>query len=117
MLVQGLLERRGARVTVVPDGQEAVQAWLNGQPDAVLLDVQMPRLGGVEALERIRRLEREQGRERTPAALVTAQDPAVCKRKLAAVDADTCLYKPVTEPLLKQALAELMARRSPGYRS
>jgi CheY-like chemotaxis protein len=40
-------------VGVAEDGEEAVELALAEQPDVVLLDIEMPRLGGLEAAERI----------------------------------------------------------------
>jgi DNA-binding NarL/FixJ family response regulator len=38
----------------VPDGQAAVEATVELQPDVVLMDIQMPRLNGIQAAEQIR---------------------------------------------------------------
>lgn len=51
---------RQADMTVVAqaaNGQEAVELWARHRPDVTLLDLQMPILDGVQALEQIRRLE------------------------------------------------------------
>jgi chemosensory pili system protein ChpA (sensor histidine kinase/response regulator) len=45
-VVSGVLEREGFRVVVAEDGMSAVQAVFRTQPDAVVMDVQMPRLSG-----------------------------------------------------------------------
>ena len=41
-------------VGAVGDGLEAVEAYRNTRPDVTLMDLQMPKLGGVEAIKRIR---------------------------------------------------------------
>lgn len=48
------LRERGHRVTVVADGQEAVERFQRERPEVVILDVMMPRLGGLEACARIK---------------------------------------------------------------
>ena len=53
VLVTHLLTAEGARVDVVGDGQEAVEAALSQDYDAVLLDLQMPVVDGYEALRRL----------------------------------------------------------------
>ena len=58
----GLLTKRGHTVTVVSDGREAVDALEREAFDLVLMDVQMPVMGGFEATAAIR------ARERGPAA-------------------------------------------------
>ena len=55
-----LLEDEGYEVKAVENGQEAVDALLQFQPDLVLLDQQMPVMTGVEALEKIKSLHPNQ---------------------------------------------------------
>jgi two-component system sensor histidine kinase/response regulator len=57
----GLLSRRGHAVTVVNNGREAVDALASHTFDLVLMDVQMPEMGGFEATAAIRARERETG--------------------------------------------------------
>ncbi len=49
-----ILERGGHKVDAVPDGLRAVEALHRQRYDLVLLDVQMPVMGGLEAAARIR---------------------------------------------------------------
>jgi PAS domain S-box-containing protein len=57
----GLLTRRGHTVTIATNGLEAVDAIDRGTFDVVLMDVQMPEMGGFEATAAIRARERERG--------------------------------------------------------
>lgn len=52
------LLRAGFEVTCAGDGQEALDIWngADGSFDVIVLDATMPRLGGVEAMERIRKI-------------------------------------------------------------
>ncbi|WP_051379022.1 ATP-binding protein [Derxia gummosa] len=74
-----LLRQAGARVTVAEDGIVAVALAREHGFDAVLMDVQMPRLDGLGATRQIRRLP---GRERLPIIAMTAnayaEDRASC---------------------------------------
>jgi len=56
-----ILEKRGHDVTIVNNGREAVAALEHGAFDVVLMDVQMPELGGFEATAIIRETERTTG--------------------------------------------------------
>jgi signal transduction histidine kinase/DNA-binding response OmpR family regulator len=57
----GLLTRRGHQVTVAHDGAEALAALETATFDVVLMDVQMPVMGGLEATAAIRERERATG--------------------------------------------------------
>ena len=59
VLVVGILERAGAQITAVKDGKLALDAALaareNGNPfDIILMDIQMPLMGGDEATKLLR---------------------------------------------------------------
>jgi two-component system response regulator MprA len=93
------LELQGYQVDLAADGAEALaQLESNGQPDAVVLDILMPGIDGLEVCRRIR----ESGNE-VPVLMLTARD-AVGDR-VAGLDAgaDDYLVKPF-------ALEELLAR-------
>jgi len=66
-----LLQKAGHRVQTVGNGAEAVEAVRDGHYDAVLMDVQMPVMGGLEATRRIRALA-DQSRARIPIIAITA---------------------------------------------
>jgi len=61
-LVLHLLERRGHSVILAENGRQAVEAAEKHKFDLVLMDVQMPELGGLEATQAIREKERATGR-------------------------------------------------------
>jgi DNA-binding response OmpR family regulator len=51
----GLLTRRGFEVLVAGDGTEGLRLAAEAQPDAVILDIRMPGLDGIEVLRRLKR--------------------------------------------------------------
>ncbi|MGB0128096.1 MAG: response regulator, partial [Rhodocyclaceae bacterium] len=57
MLAQRLLEKAGHRVTIANNGEEGVERFESKRFDAILMDVQMPVMGGLEATEAIRARE------------------------------------------------------------
>jgi len=72
-VMQALLEKRGFKVTVVGDGQQAVTALAGRHPfDLVLMDMQMPVMDGLEATRHIRQRERESSQPRLPIIALTA---------------------------------------------
>lgn len=70
-LASSILRRAGHNAILVINGREAVDAVARERFDAVLMDVQMPVMGGFEATRLIRELESGSGR-RTPIIAVTA---------------------------------------------
>jgi two-component system response regulator MprA len=93
------LELEGYAVELASDGEEALdRLGSNGEPDAMILDLLMP---GVDGLEVCRRLRRE-GR-RLPILMLTARDEV--ENRVAGLDAGADDY--VTKPF---ALDELLAR-------
>ncbi|WP_133255235.1 hybrid sensor histidine kinase/response regulator [Phenylobacterium kunshanense] len=72
LVLRALLEPLGAEVTMVADGLEAVEAFSRGAFDVVLMDVQMPRMNGLDATQAIRELEARRGGPTTPILALTA---------------------------------------------
>jgi class 3 adenylate cyclase len=64
------LESRGYQVATAADGLEALQRMRELEPDLVLLDVSMPRLGGIEV---VRTMRADPALSATPVILVTAK--------------------------------------------
>jgi CheY-like chemotaxis protein len=54
-----LLTRRGHNVTTAEDGLQAFEAYKAGSYDVILMDVQMPVMGGIDSTREIRKYESE----------------------------------------------------------
>jgi signal transduction histidine kinase/NO-binding membrane sensor protein with MHYT domain/ActR/RegA family two-component response regulator len=91
-----ILASVGIPYASVENGQEAVDAMLSGDFDAVLMDIQMPVMDGLEATRRIRQWERDQSRGHTPIVIVSANGLAEHVEAGRAAGADAHLNKPVS---------------------
>ena len=95
----GLLTRRGHGVTVANNGIEALAALERGTFDLVLMDVQMPEMGGFEATAEIRRRERERGGHLRILAM-TAHAMTGDRERCLAAGMDGYLSKPIDPAML-----------------
>jgi two-component system, sensor histidine kinase and response regulator len=98
-----LLTKWKCEVDAVLDGVEAVAAWERGTYDAILMDVQMPRLDGYQATSRIRALETSRG-VRTPIIAMTANAMQGDDQRCFDAGMDDYVPKPVKPEMLEAAL-------------
>jgi DNA-binding response OmpR family regulator len=98
------LSYEGARVTVARNGVEAVQLHRELRPDLVLLDVMLPRLDGLEVLERIH------GQRNTPVILLTAKDALEDRVAGLEAGADDYITKPFQFPELVARIHAVLRR-------
>jgi CheY-like chemotaxis protein/anti-sigma regulatory factor (Ser/Thr protein kinase) len=104
-LLQVILSRLGADVTLAADGRAAMQAWAPGRFALLLLDINMPEMTGTEVIADIRRLERDAGLAPVPAFAVSANARPEQVETYVAAGFDGCIAKPFTVAALKGALS------------
>jgi len=97
-MLETLLRRDGYEVVVARDGEEALSAARETQPDLILLDIMMPKIDGIEVC---RRLKADPALGFTPIIMVTAMADA--KDLVAGFEAGGDDY--LTKPVDRQALA------------
>jgi CheY-like chemotaxis protein len=98
-LVLALLKQHGHHVVVVGDGRMAVQAAASEPFDVILMDVQMPEMGGFEATAAIRARERSTGGH-IPIIALTAHVMAGDREQCLAAGMDAFVPKPLRPPEL-----------------
>jgi PAS domain S-box-containing protein len=108
LVARDMLRRLGCAVEIAGDGVEALECMAEGRIDAVLMDVQMPRLDGREATRRWRERERSQGLPRLPIIALTAYALPEDREQCMQAGMDAFLSKPVSIAGLRGALAELV---------
>ena len=104
-VARAILEGAGIVVTIVNNGEEAVQAVQAAPFDAVLMDIQMPRMNGYEATRRIRALT--QGAE-MPIVAMTAHAMKGDEEKCLEAGMDGYISKPVNQDRLFHTLWRLI---------
>jgi two-component system, sensor histidine kinase and response regulator len=103
IVAAGILESLGYEVDLADDGRAGLEAVIASGPyDAVLMDVQMPRMDGFEATEKIRRHEGTQ--RRTPVIAMTASAIDGDRERCLAVGMDDYISKPVSREVIAATL-------------
>jgi osomolarity two-component system sensor histidine kinase NIK1 len=91
-----ILEKFGHRVSIVSNGEMAVEAVQRDTYDLILMDVQMPIMGGFEATQRIRQWERENNVQHPiPIIALTAHAMIGDREKCLAAGMDEYVTKPL----------------------
>ena len=106
-----ILERGGHSVALVNDGEHALDALERDAFDTVILDRNMPGVGGIEALRALRLMTR--GRERLPVIILSADATPLTKREALEAGADAFLPKPVEALRLLEEIQTLCAAAAP----
>ena len=94
----------GFELTLVGDGAQAVAAWREGTFDAILMDVQMPVMDGVQATRQIRMEEARLRRPRIPIIALSANAFSHQVSEYLEAGMDTHVAKPIELPALQAAL-------------
>jgi len=109
-ILQLLLEPHGCRLTLVENGAEALEAASGQRFDAILMDMQMPVMDGLEATRRIRAGEVNGD---TPVIALTANALDVHRAAWDAAGVHAFLTKPIDPVLLATTLAQACAVERP----
>ena len=90
-----LLERRGYRVTLANHGRQALDLLANHSFAAILMDMQMPVMDGIEAAQEIRLLEKREHRRPTSIIAMTANAMQGDRERCLEAGMDDYITKPV----------------------
>ena len=106
-VLSAVMAATGCALEVVSDGAAAVSAWKTGRFDVILMDIHMPVMGGVEAAQAIRALERNRGLPRTPIIALTADAMTHQVAEYLAAGMDAHLAKPIEIKRLVETLGRV----------
>ena len=95
------LGEAGYTVRLAEDGQDALDALADFSPDAIISDINMPRLDGFGFVEAVRRIARYRA---TPILVLTTESAPELKARARAAGATGWIVKPFDAPKLVRAL-------------
>ncbi|MCG2575748.1 response regulator [Dechloromonas sp. XY25] len=104
-LTLGLLDKWGHDATLARNGREALDILQASSFDLILMDMQMPVMGGIEATRQIRAGERQRQLPRTPIVAMTAAAMQGDREACLAAGMDDYLAKPIQAGELQAKLA------------
>lgn len=105
MIVRDLLEFEGYQVIEVLDGEEALAAAERERPDLILMDIQLPRISGLEATRRIKARDHLRS---IPVIAVTSFALSGDEQKAVAAGCDAYIAKPYRPRDLLQLIRKLL---------
>ena len=98
------LEAEGFRVKTFTDGTEALRALTSQPVDLLVLDIKMPRMDGMEVLQRLRK------NSSMPVIFLTSKDDEVDEVLGLRMGADDYIKKPFSQRLLIERIRALLRR-------
>ncbi len=104
MLAKKILQKANYQVDVVGNGQLAVEAAEEFHYDLILMDIQMPVMGGFAATQKIRAIEDDLQEARTPIIALTAHALAGYREKCLHHDMDDYITKPLRMKMLLETV-------------
>jgi CheY-like chemotaxis protein len=112
-VVQLILNSVGVEPVIVENGALALERLKTEPFDVILMDMQMPELDGLSAVQQWRAIEIQEGRSRTPVIMLTANalDEHVAASREAG--ADDHLAKPIRAAALIAAIEALIVGSDP----
>ena len=102
--VQMTLEAEGFEVETYNDGQSALEAFSRKMPDMAVLDIKMPRMDGMDLLQRLRQ------KSEVPVIFLTSKDDEIDEVLGLRMGADDYVRKPFSQRLLVERIRAILRR-------
>lgn len=109
-LMESLLQSLGHSVTTAENGIEAIDAASSAAFDFILLDISMPKMDGLTAAARIRKLDH--ANSSTPIVAMTAHVTSEDKDRCFVAGMDDYLSKPISYTQLRDTLSKWLSKRT-----
>lgn len=111
-LILAYLKKMPYKTEIAENGKIAVEKFMAGSYDLVLMDIQMPIMDGYTAIQTIREWEIEKGKTRTPIIALTAHAFVGSDQKCLDAGADTYVSKPIKKNELLNTIREFGEKNS-----
>lgn len=108
VVLKSLLPSPPLSVRTAVNGRAALERVREARPDVIFLDVEMPVMGGIEALQAIRALQAERGEVPSLVTAFTAHDDAATRQRCLDLGFDLYLSKPASR---EEVMAVLRGRQ------
>ena len=108
-VLAALLSPLGVELTIVGDGQAAIDHWRGASFDLILMDIQMPGVSGLAAAQAIRAAESELGLTPTPIVALSANAMSHQVDSYLAAGMNAHVAKPIDARLLYRTIEEALA--------
>jgi len=106
-LIQVLLQKMGFEVTIVEDGQQAIEQVRKEAFDIIFMDMQMPVVNGYDATQQIKAMG-----IRTPVIAVTAHAMKGDEQKCFDAGCDDYIAKPIDRKKMEQIISEHLSKKA-----
>ena len=103
-----VLEREGFEVSAAADGESALERLRAERPDVLVLDVMLPKLGGLEVLKLVRA---DAGLRTLPVVVLTARGRPHDRRMAEEIGVEAFMTKPFANQEVVDAVRRLAATR------
>ncbi|MBI4404010.1 MAG: PAS domain S-box protein [Deltaproteobacteria bacterium] len=113
MLLTAILKKRGHKITVANDGYEAITLLAAMDFDAILMDIQMPRLDGFEATKTIRAMP-DPRKAKVPIIAITAHALKNYEERCLDAGMDGYFSKPLNAKKLLDVLEQFQKASTPS---
>ncbi len=107
-LLEIVLRAKNYTLLKATDGEEALDMAMREQPDLIIMDIQLPKMSGLEVT---RKLRETPAFSHTPIIGVTAYAMKGDKEKVIESGCDAYLSKPINTRELPEVIAEMLLRR------
>ncbi len=106
-LISMVLGSKGYSLLEAIDGEEALAVAIEGRPDLIVMDIQLPKMDGLEVTRRLRQTPEF---KQTPIIALTASAMEGDREKIMAAGCDEYISKPVNTRQFPQLVAEMLQR-------